>query len=105
MMMSDEKRFNMRSFVDAKLGIVRFMIFSLSRGPGLISNILISYLAIAALALIILPLLSYAGVDIFPAYLIFMSLFDRDVIGDSDFVVEAQPIQMVLIREKFSKVF
>lgn len=75
MMMSDEKRFNMRSFVDAKLGIVRFMIFSLSRGPGLISNILISYLAIAALALIILPLLSYLGIDMFPAYLIFMSLF------------------------------
>lgn len=75
MMMYNDKRFNMKSFVDAKLGIVKFMIFSLSRGPGLISNILISYLAIAALALIILPLLSYAGVDMFPAYLIFMSLF------------------------------
>ncbi|HCN49789.1 MAG TPA: hypothetical protein DIT10_11970 [Chryseobacterium sp.] len=75
MMMYNDKRFNMKSFVDAKLGIVKFMIFSLSRGPGLISNILISYLSIAALALIILPLLSYAGVDMFPAYLIFMSLF------------------------------
>lgn len=75
MMMYNDKRFNMKSFVDAKLGIVKFMIFSLSRGPGLISNILISYLAIAALALIILPLLSYAGVDMFPAYLIFPSPF------------------------------
>jgi NTE family protein len=75
MMMYDKKRFDMSSFIDAKLGIVRFMIFSLSRGPGLVNNILISYLAVAALALVILPLLSYAGVDMAPAYLIFMALF------------------------------
>lgn len=75
MMMYDDERFNMRSFVDAKLGIVRFMIFSLSGGLGLISNILISYLAIAGLALVILPLLSYLGINMASAYLIFISLF------------------------------
>ncbi len=74
-MMMDDNRFNMKSFVDAGSGIVRFMIFSLSRGMGLISNILISYLALAALALIILPLLSYIGMEMKMAYLIFMAVF------------------------------
>ncbi|KFF26535.1 patatin-like phospholipase family protein [Chryseobacterium vrystaatense] len=74
-MMMDNKRFKMSSFVDAELGIVRFMVLSLSKGPGIISNILISYLAVAALALIILPLLSLIGVEMKVGYLIFMAIF------------------------------
>lgn len=74
-MMMNEERFKISSFVDAGLGIVRLMILSLSKGLGIISNILISYLAVAALALVILPLLSLAGVEMKIGYLIFMSIF------------------------------
>jgi NTE family protein len=74
-MMMDEKRFDLRSFVDAKLGIVRFLIFSFSAGSGLFRNLIRLYFFIALLALLVTPFLMMTELVTKGIYLFFLVFF------------------------------
>lgn len=74
-LMMDDKRFVLRSFVDAKSRIVRFLIFSFSKGSGLISNLFNFYLITSVLALLVLPILVMTGLVMKSIYLFFFIPF------------------------------
>ncbi|MGO4294818.1 patatin-like phospholipase family protein [Chitinophaga sp. RAB17] len=74
-MMIDEKRFNMKRFVDAKNPVVRWLIFSLGKGMGLLSNLSVSFLALLIMILLPLPLISFLGREGRVVYLLALLLF------------------------------
>ena len=74
-MLTDSSRFDMRSFVDAKNSFVRKLILSLSKGYGLIKNILIRYLILLGLIMLPFPILSHTGKIGFYIYLVSLTVF------------------------------
>lgn len=74
-MMTDDKRFNMKSFVDAKKKVVRWLIFSLGKGMGLLSNLAVSFIALLVMVLLPLPLISILGKEGLVVYLLVLCLF------------------------------
>lgn len=62
-MMTDPKRFNMKSFVDASTSFVRWLLFSLGKGIGMFNNLLTGFIALLLLVLIPLPLISHIGTE------------------------------------------
>lgn len=74
-MMMDDKRFSLKSFVDAKLGIVKKIIFSFTSGSNFLKNLAWFYGIIALLALIILPIFMAIGFSLKIAYFVFLAVF------------------------------
>lgn len=74
-MLTDSNRFDMRGFIDAKNSIVRKLILSLSKGYGLIKNILLRYVVLLVAIMLPLPLLSHIGKVWFIVYGILLGLF------------------------------
>ncbi|MGN7810861.1 patatin-like phospholipase family protein [Flavobacterium sp. 22076] len=74
-MMMDNKRFSLKSFVDAKLGIVKKIIFSFTSGSNFLKNLAWFYGIIALLALIILPIFMAIGFSLKIAYFVFLAVF------------------------------
>ncbi|MBA5630501.1 patatin-like phospholipase family protein [Moheibacter lacus] len=74
-MLTNPSRFDMRSFIDAKNTIVRKMILSLSKGYGLIKNILLRYVFLLFAIIFPLPLLSHIGKVWFIVYGSLLGIF------------------------------
>src|SRR5690606_2460535 len=74
-MLTDSDRFDMRGFIDAKNSIVRKLILSLSKGYGLIKNILLRYVVLLGAIMLPLPLLSHIGKVWFIVYGVLLGLF------------------------------
>jgi NTE family protein len=74
-LMMDDKRFSLKSFVDAKLGIVKKIIFSFTSGSNFLKNSAWFYGIIALLALIILPIFMAIGFSLKIAYFVFLAVF------------------------------
>jgi NTE family protein len=74
-LMMDDKRFSLKSFVDAKLGIVKKIIFSFTSGSNFLKNLAWFYGIIALLALIILPIFMAIGFSLKIAYFVFLAVF------------------------------
>lgn len=74
-LMMDDKRFSLKSFVDAKLGIVKKIIFSFTSGSNFLKNLAWFYGSIALLALIILPIFMAIGFSLKIAYFVFLAVF------------------------------
>ena len=74
-MMMDDKRFSLKSFVDAKLGIVKKIIFSFTSGSNFLKNLVRFYGIIALFVLIILPIFMAMGFSLKIAYFIFLVVF------------------------------
>ncbi len=74
-MLTDSKRFDMRGFIDAKNSIVQKLILSLSKGYGLIKNILMRYVVLLLAVMLPLPLLSHIGKVWFIVYGCLLGVF------------------------------
>ncbi|GAA6768894.1 hypothetical protein AAFH68_48520 [Flavobacterium sp. CGRL1] len=74
-LMMDDKRFSLKSFVDAKLGIVKKIIFSFTSGSNFLKNLAWFYGIIALFGLIILPIFMAIGFSLKIAYFIFLAVF------------------------------
>ena len=73
-LMMDDKRFSLKSFVDAKLGIVKKIIFSFTSGSNFLKNLAWFYGIIALLALFILPIFIVIGFSLTNTYIAMSAL-------------------------------
>lgn len=73
--LTNRERLNLKSFVDADSKFVKWLLFSLGKGMGLLTNLAIGFLVLLLLVLIPLPLLSYIGIALKIIYWILLVVF------------------------------
>lgn len=74
-MLTDPKRLDLKSFVDAGNGLVRQLLFSLGKGMGLLSNLAVGFIVLLLLVLLPLPFISHIGVEGKLAYFFMLGIF------------------------------
>ncbi len=73
-MVTDNTRFNIRSFVDSRWGIVRRLIFAFGRNRNFPANLLSSLAALLIVILIPLPIIGFIGREGQTFYYVFLAL-------------------------------